>query len=111
MANARFPCRPAATGAARWSVKLDEQITRLCAGGPDRVLAIGRDERARVVRRSDGAVVAQEPAPKACQALETDRKQGTPPTRKHDLKLGGDAGADVDDRAEDEQPFVGLDRV
>ncbi|MGN6106303.1 MAG: outer membrane protein assembly factor BamB family protein [Kofleriaceae bacterium] len=51
-----------ATGAARWKVQLDERVNTLCDGG-EALVAIGTDDVARSVRRSDGTRIDAPAAP------------------------------------------------
>ncbi len=79
-----------ATGATRWSAKLDERIASMCAGGDGAVLAVGADGAARSVRLSDGAVVGKERRPRSCGELPTDEQRRSYP--RWDWSLARKAG-------------------
>lgn len=66
-----------ADGKPRWSAKLDERISKLCAGGDGVVLAMGADNAIRSVQRADGAVVPSAPGRKGCKELPTDADRST----------------------------------
>jgi outer membrane protein assembly factor BamB len=86
-----------ADGKSRWSAKLDERISKLCAGDDSVVLAMGADDALRSVQRADGAVVPNAPGRKGCKELSTDESRGTN-TSWADGALGRKHGLSSPDR-------------
>jgi hypothetical protein len=86
-----------ADGKSRWSAKLDERISKLCAGDDSVVLAMGADDALRSVQRADGAVVPNAPGRKGCKALPTD-EAFRPHTSWADGALGRKHGLSSPDR-------------
>jgi outer membrane protein assembly factor BamB/DNA-directed RNA polymerase subunit RPC12/RpoP len=71
------------TGTSRWTTSLDERIVSLCEGDEETLIAIGKDNVARSIRRADGSWSPTEaPAPAPAAAKRAAKRGNAPPCTK-----------------------------